>query len=265
MLSIRAGRMDIPFGEEYQTRDAIDNPFIAHSLSDIWGVDEGIELYGKMGKVSYVVAVQNGGASGVADFNGDKSVAGRLSYDPTPWLHLSASGMRTGDLTPPGDYWSELYFGNGWFLPPPSTNATTFHVNLVEGDIQFRLPHGYFKAFGGYIRYDDNDSSAGNGRDIYYYSVEGVHDLVHKLYAGVRFSQIIAPNGFPIAGNGNLDNYLFSGTLTEQLWRLSLCLGYRWSENLLLKTEYTFERGKLVDGTSRNHEDLFALEAAFKF
>src|SRR5262245_42813806 len=56
MLNIRAGRIDIPFGEEYLARDVIDNPLISHSLADLWGVDEGIELYGSVGKFSYVVA-----------------------------------------------------------------------------------------------------------------------------------------------------------------------------------------------------------------
>ena len=265
MLNIRAGRMYIPFGEEYQTRFAIDNPLISHSLSDIWGVDEGIEFYGKVGQVSYAVAIQNGGPSGIRDFDSDKSVAGRLSYDPTRWLHLSASGMRTGDLKKPGDYWSEVYFGNGWFPPPSGTNTSKYHANLVEGDVEFRLPHGHLKAFGGYARYDDNYSFSHNPRDIYYYSVEGVHDLAHKLYAGVRFSQIMARNGFPIAGNGEMGDYFFSGDLTDNIWRLTLGLGYRWSENLLLKTEYTFERGKTVTGETRDHEDLFAVEAAFKF
>src|SRR3954468_24224410 len=39
MLSVRLGRIDIPFGEEYIYRDAIDNPLISHSLTDFWGVD----------------------------------------------------------------------------------------------------------------------------------------------------------------------------------------------------------------------------------
>src|ERR1041385_8655610 len=45
MLDLRLGRLDIPFGEEYIYRDAIDNPLISHSLTDFWGVDEGVELY----------------------------------------------------------------------------------------------------------------------------------------------------------------------------------------------------------------------------
>jgi hypothetical protein len=163
MLNLRIGRMYIPFGEEYLSRYAIDNPLISHSLSDIWGVDEGIELYGRLGKFSYAAAVQNGGPSGVRDFNADKSIAGRLGFDPTTWLHLSVSAMRTGDLTPPGDHWSELWFGNGWLVPLSYNGITKFHTDLFEGDIQLTLPHGKIKAFGGYARYGDNEIGAITG------------------------------------------------------------------------------------------------------
>jgi hypothetical protein len=264
MLNIRLGRMYIPFGEEYLARYAIDNPLISHSLSDIWGVDEGIELYGKIGKVSYVLAVQNGGPSGVRDFNGDKSIAGRLSFDPNQWLHLSASGLRTGDLQRPGDYWSELWFGNGWFFPFGSTTAKIYHANLAEGDVEIHLPHGHLKAFGGYVRFDDNDPARIDRRDIFYYSVEGVHEITHKLYGAVRFSQILADKGLPIVGNGDVNTFLY-GAPTTDILRLSLGLGYRWSQNLVFKGEYSFERGKQVTGEHRDHEDLFALEAAFRF
>lgn len=263
VLSLRMGRMYIPFGEEYLSRYAIDNPLISHSLPDIWGVDEGIELYGRVGKASYVLAVQNGGPSGVRDFNGDKSVAGRLAYDPNQWLHLSASGMRTGDLERPGDSWSELWFGSGWFYPFGSSSANIYHANLAEGDIEIRLPHGHLKVFGGYARYDDNDPARIDGRDIFFYSVEGVHEITRKFYGAARFSQILADKGIPIVGLGNM-NYLF-GPPTTELWRLSLGLGYRFSQNLIFKGEYSFERGNQVTGEHRNHEDLFALEAAFRF
>jgi hypothetical protein len=264
LLNVRFGRMYIPFGEEYLSRYAIDNPLISHSLSDLWGVDAGIEFYGKWNKLSYVLAVQNGGDSGVRDYSGDKSVAGRLSLDPARWLHLSVSGMRTGDLKLPKDDWSALWFGNGWIVPIGSSNTTTYYANLVEGDVELRLPHGQLKAFGGYIRYDDNDSLANNRRDIYYYAVEGVHNVTRKLYGGVRFSQILAANGYPIVGNGNMGQYLY-GPLTDELWRLSLGLGYRWNDNFITKAEYTFERGKQINGIKRNHEDFVAVEAAFKF
>jgi len=263
-VNVRVGRIDVPFGEEYLTRDAIDTPLISHSLVDFWGVDEGIELYGTLGKVSYVMAVQNGGVSVTRDFHSDKSVAGRVGVDPTPWLHLSVSGMRTGDLDAQNDVLSEIWFGGGWFRSLGSGAETKFHANLVEGDIRFRLPRGHVSAFAGYIRYDDDDPAADNSRDVYFYSIEAVHELTRKLYAGARFSQIFAQDGFPIVGNSNIDDYLF-GPLTEEIWRLSLGLGYRFSRNLVIKTEYSFERGKETGGVRRNHQDLFAAEAAFAF
>jgi hypothetical protein len=264
-LNLRIGRIDTPFGEEYIYRDAIDDALITHSLSDLWGVDEGIELYGSMGKFSYVAAVQNGGPSGVRDFDGDKAVIGRLSYDPAKWLHLSASAMRTGNLKYEEDAWSEQYFGNGWFMPIDPAHIVRYHANLVEGDVELRLPHGHVRAFGGFARYNDDDSTANNQRDIYYYSVEGVHDVTRKLYAAVRFSQILCDKGYMIGGLGDMGEYIFSGALTKEIWRVSLGLGYRWSPNLITKIEYAIERGEEIGGATRNHEDLFALQAALKF
>src|SRR5207247_11150654 len=63
LLNVRAGRVNIPFGEEYLHRSPVSNPLISHSLSDIWGVDEGLEIYGRIGPAQYILAVQNGGVS----------------------------------------------------------------------------------------------------------------------------------------------------------------------------------------------------------
>lgn len=261
-LNVRLGRMDIPFGEEYLTRYAIDNPLISRSLSDIWGVDEGVELYGSLNKFSYVFAVQNGGIPDTRDFNADKSVTGRLSFDPTSHLHFSVSGMRTGDLSAQKDGLSALWFGTGFFRP--LGQGTLFRADLVEGDAAWNWKSGHLKTFGGYIHYDDNDPTANNRRDVYYYAVEGVQNLPRKFYAAARFSQIFARKGFPIVGNAPMDSYLF-GPLTDQMWRLSLGLGYRWNRNFILKTEYSFEHGTEVGGDTRDHQDLFATEAVVAF
>src|SRR3989442_1402379 len=191
MLNIRAGRFDIAFGEEYLTRDAIDNPLISHSLQDFWGVDEGLEFYGTLAKVSYVLAVQNGGeAGGGRDFTSDKSGTLRLGADPANWLHVGLRPMRTGDIDAASDYWSELWFAGGWF-GALSPNATRLHANLAQGDVTMRLPHGHVKISGGYARYDDNDPTADNRRDIYFYSVEALHRFTRQFYAAARFSEIL--------------------------------------------------------------------------
>ena len=53
--------------------------------------------------------------------------------------------------------------------------------------------------------------------------------------------------------------------LTTDLWLLSAGVGYRFSRNLVIKAEYSFEQGKEADGNARRHENLFATQAAFAF
>lgn len=263
-LNVRAGRIEVPFGEEYLTRNAIDNPLILHSVADLWAVDPGVEVYGRLGKFSYMVGVQNGGGNGVQDFTGDKSVAGRISFDPNQHWHFSVSGMTTGNVDVQDEYISAEWFGNGWFRSIGSTNTTQFYANLVEGDLTGRWSSGYVKAFGGYVHYDDNDPSASNTRDVYYYSAELVQNLPHKFYAATRLSEVFAHNGIPVVGNGNFDEY-FNGPLTTELWRWSVGLGYRFCDRLVLKTEYAFEGGKEAGGGTRAKENFFGTEVAFKF
>src|SRR5207244_2545376 len=149
-------RFYIPFGEEYLVRNAIDNPLISHSLTDLWGPDLGVEFYGSLGRVRYVLAVQNGGVQTLRDFTSDKSVAARVGYDPSQWLHLSLSAMRTGALDTRGDYLSAIWFGNGYFRSLGS-NTTRFEADLVEADAQIRWSRGHLLGAGGYVHYDDND------------------------------------------------------------------------------------------------------------
>jgi hypothetical protein len=264
-LNLRLGRIDIPFGEEYLTRDAIDNPLISHSLMDLWGVDEGVELYGSFNKLSYVVAVQNGGHDALRDYNGDKAVVVRAGLDPAPWLHVSASAMRTGKLDVQKDGVSELWLGPGLVYSLGSSNTTVFEANVLEGDVQLKFQRTTVKAAGGVLQYKDDDPSANNRREVYYYYVEGVQKIHKRLYAAARWSQIFAEQGFPIAGIGDVGTYAFGGNLAKNLWLLSLGLGYRWSDQLILKAEYSFQRGHDTDGAKRDQEDLFATTVNFAF
>lgn len=265
-LNLRAGRFDIPFGEEYQTRDAILNPLISHSLSDIWGVDEGVEIYGKLGRVQYVLAVQNGGHPSLHDFTADKAVVGRIGMDPARWLHLSVSAMRTGNSDAVSYEMTELWFGNGFIraLGPMATTSLS-HAELIEGDVRAHWARGHIAAAGGYIRFDDNDPAANNRRDVYYYYVEGVQSLNGKFHLAARWSQILAAGGFPIVGYGDFGKIFMSNNeLTSNLRRFSVGLGYKWSEQLCLKLEYGRERGEKASGAGRS-EDFLAAELAFKF
>ena len=157
--------------------------------------------------------------------------------------------MRTGALAVNGDAFSELWFGNAFIRPLDFVDATSFQANLLEADAQVRWTKGYLKGAGGYVKYNDN-GRADVQRELYYYYIEGLHHLLPKFYAAGRWSQVLAPNGFPILGNGAWEEYFMGpgSSLTENLWRLSLGLGYRFNSNLLLKSEYSFNYGKELGG-----------------
>ena len=178
VFNVRFGRFDIPFGEEYLRRDAIDNPFVSHSLSDIWGVDEGVELYGFTKKVEYVFAVQNGSEPLIQDFDADKAIVGRFKYKFNPNIHISLSAMRTGDIDVQQDEFSGIWFGNSELRALGSEETTSkFHAGLIQLDGHWGWKSGHIHAGGGYLNYEDNDSAADNGRDVYYFQIEGVQNL----------------------------------------------------------------------------------------
>ncbi len=267
-LGVRVGRMDIPFGEEYSSRDAIDNPLISHSLADIWGVDEGIALYGKTGPVDYVFAVQNGGHPMLADFNRDKSLTARVGWTPRNWLRLSGSAMRTGDLSVANDKMSELWFGNG-FIRALGTGASVFQAAVYEADAQFFWKHGHVKAAGGLIDFSDNAPAAARAdREVHYYYVEALQRLpsFSKLYGAARFSQVFADGGFPIVGHGQFGAYFFNPALmTDRMWRASIGAGYQFSRQLTLKVEYTLDHRRVVSVPAGGETHFLGAEIGFAF
>jgi len=271
MLNARAGRFDIPFGEEYLSRDAIDNPLISHSLSDLWGVDEGVEFYGSYKFFQYVFAVQNGGEPILRDFTADKSIAGRLTYRPNGHVHFSVSSMRTGDIDVRQDHYAALWFGNSDLHSlGPAATTKNFRANVLEADGDAKWQKTRFHAAAGRLRYNDDDPTETNRRNAHYFYLEGIQDVFkqreNSLYAALRFSKITAPAGFPIAGNGNLEKSdYYPDQLTDRIWRLAFGVGYRIGSHVLLKSEYNVERGTRSDGSKRDKENFFGAEAAFRF
>lgn len=264
-LTLRAGRFDIPFGEEYRTRDAIDNPFISHTLADIWGVDEGAEVFGAWGPVDYTLAVQNGGYERWRDCNPDKAYIARLGVEPASGWRASASAMRTGDISAEDDEFAEVWFGNSYLAPLGALDSTTvFGGELVQGDLRRTWKTGYAAAALGGIRYTDDDKAADQDRSATYWSVEAVQELVGRWYGGARYSQVQAPDGFVVPGNASAFERR-SWILMDDIWRLSFVLGHRWSERLLWKVEYTAERGDRTGGGSAEQQDLLATEIACGF
>jgi hypothetical protein len=267
-LSLRAGRMNLPFGEEYQVRNVMDNPLVTHSLADIWGIDEGVQVYGTLGAIRYNVAVQNGGHKALSDGDSDKSVIVRLGYDPTPRLSLSASAMRTGDLSVANDGLSEVWFANGFFRAlGPAATTTSFAAELAELDASYHWTTGQLKAAVGWVSFDDNSTSGDYARHLTYYSVEGTQRLTGKFFAAARYSAIDAPRGYPLIGQGNAGEYFYNpfGPRTKDLQRLSVGIGYRFAPPLVWKLEYSWEDGHLLNGARRDEEDMLSSLLGVRF
>lgn len=268
LVSLRFGRVDIPFGEEYLYRGVLDNPLITHSVADNWGVDEGIELYGSAGRLSYVFAVQNGGHKTLRDFDSDKSMTLRVGYDPAAWLHFSASALRTGDLTVAGDFLSEVWIGGGFFRSIGGAATTQgFSARLYQADVRVTWDGGHLAGAVGTARYDDNDTAADNRRDLNHIAVELMQRINGGLYGAIRYSEIsVQKGGYPLQGLGNPSTFFYSGLpLAEGLHRFSLGLGYRFSDPLVFKLEYAWEGGGMRTGQPRDQEDLFATEIGVRF
>lgn len=266
LVNLRVGRFEIPFGEEYQRRGVLDNPLITHSLSDIWGVDEGVELYGGSGAFSYVLAVQNGGHKTLREYDSDKAMVLRVGWQLNDWLRVSASAMRTGDLTVAGDSVSETWFGGGFFRALGSAATTTnFSANLYEFDAVLKHDGTELRGAVGTARFDDNDTAADNRRDLDYFYLEATQHVTERLYIASRYSRIDAGKGYPLVGLGDFGTYLFRSAPTDNLWRFSFGLGYWLADPLLIKVDYSREDGKLINGTKRDKEDMLSAELGVKF
>ncbi|MDQ8196721.1 hypothetical protein QEH56_01105 [Pelagicoccus enzymogenes] len=265
LFNFRIGRFDIPFGEEYLNRYVMENPLVSHSVADLWGIDQGIELYGDEGNFSYAVAIQNGGTSLLRDFDSDKSIAGRVAYQFNENFKLSGSLMRTGDIDVAGDAQSELWIGNVVFLSLGSTQTTKFWADLAELDFTYEWDSGLLTGHYGQAWYDNNDPQGDSSRDFEFYSIEARQTLGERFYAAARYSAMEVDGGYPFSGNGARSIYLFGGILTEKLERLSLGFGYWAFDDVVFKLEYSIEEGDQTNGRDRKDTDQIAAEVGVRF
>lgn len=265
LFNLRLGRFDTPFGHEYQNRYVMENPLVSHTVADLWGIDQGVGLYGESNAFSYAVAAQNGGTSLLRDFDSDKSLAGRFSYRFGENLQLSASLMRTGDIDAANDQQSELWIGNVVFVALGSPQTSKFWADLAQLDFSYDWSGGSLAGAYGQAWYDNDDPLGDNRRDFTFYHLEARQNLGNRFYAAARYSAMDVPGGYPFSGNGARSIYLFGGTLTEQLERLSLGFGYWAMDDLVFKLEYSFESGDQTDGQSRSGTDQLAAEVGVRF
>ena len=207
----------------------------------------------------------NGGHPTFRDANEDKAVTGRIGYEPFSWLRASISASRSGDLDVNGDRISAQYFGNGFFFPLGEGETTdSFNVGLLQADVELSWRSGRLWGGGGYIDFEESGPEAVKDHTGSYFQLGMVQTIYGDLYGAGRFSQIFANDGFAIVGQGSIENFKES-ELTDNLWRLSLGLGYRLNAHVVLKAEFSMERGEDILGNDLKDRDMIGLQLAFGF
>jgi hypothetical protein len=297
-LNVKIGRTFMPFGEEYLRWDAIDNPLGSYTTSLPWAQDEGVLLFGDLlpkGELSYATALQNGNAGFNFDDNPNKTFSARLSSQILPWLHVSGSYLNLGKQGSTTSKGTSEFWLSGFHIQPLGTTSAASGAspsNIVtaqgfEGDmVVSESSLGRIWANYGYLYISDGGGNQFN-RTIRWYTGEIMGNLPktsQKAYLIGRYSAIgtFDPTvGYRFAGtelaSTNLSNnsspYSALNYDQRDLFRWSVGGGYRFTENVLGKIEYTWEDTHLISSAldvpaevaQLKEHNFFIAELAFKF
>ena len=256
-VNLKVGRFDIPFGEEYLWQDSIDNPLITNSAIYPYGWDEGVLLYGEVGRVNWIGAISDGTDARSIEENSDKAYNLKVFGNPTEQLYLSASLMLNGDNTK-----SAFEFGGSHFQPVGASHFSSVGAsasqevdsNLFQVDARhdFRIGtrEGYLAASAGVAEQDDDQREF--DRSIRWFSIEPYLQLSPNWYTVLRYSEI---------GNYNSrEGYHFDGKViaggngafgydTRRFQRLGVGLGWTPNPRVRGKIEIGKDRFELIDAT----------------
>jgi hypothetical protein len=257
-VGLKVGRVDLPFGEDYLRDDAPEAPLVSRAVTDAYGIDEGVLLYGRLGPVGWIGAVTDGSSSFTADDGPSKQLVAKLYGDPTPSTHLSASVLRTGSTEESAFKISGYYFrpvGAGYPSTAGASPSADVDTTAWELDGSVDLPAGGCRLQLGGARVDDDDSTF--DRDLTWFQIEPavrIRDGVHLI---VRYSQI---------GTGSSDEgYLLTGKIltegqdfgydTRRLRRLSAGLRWDVQPRIAVKVEVGHDWVDLIDASPFDEEN----------
>jgi len=271
-MNLEVGRFQIPFGENYLRfgKGRPSDPFVALTASPPWFWDEGVKLWGKTanGHFGYVASVTDGEGGLNREKNASKQVTLKLSWDPSEWLHLSASALRTGTLgSDSSPAVASLWlgeaipsaFGDGSSLPSfdhgeviaPGPNKLR-NVTVVGADAIFHFPDARLWLAGGKAGIASHGASVYD-RDLIYWLAELVIELR-------MISPSLAPMYLALRANGlgtydNDEGYLLDfryddslGYNMRALDAYAVALGLPLGDRIVLKAQYALQNIALVHG-----------------
>jgi hypothetical protein len=274
-LNAQVGRFQIPVGESYlrYSKGYRDNPFISNTVGGPWFWDEGVRLYGQSasGRFGYVASVSNNDTRFNTDTNHDPEGTLKVYTDPWPWLHLSVSGLASGEIghknaPAPGALW----LGETWAMPFGAFTAVPNFVDglpvadgpnqirrtwLLGGDAVLRPIDGLRVWLGGGRFQIDASGSGPYDRSLDYWIAEIVAEgtlvspALRPLYLALRANGLTTGDG----GRGFLLDYRYLNTAgfnMRDLNEYSAALGARIGRFVTLRGEYAFRDIDLVRGVT---------------
>ena len=294
-LNLEVGRFQIPFGENYLRfgRGRATDPFVALSASPPWFWDEGVKLWGKSGNghFGYVASVTDGEGGINVENNSSKQVTLKLIWDPSEWLHLSASALRTGSLgSDASPAYSAVWFGEavprafGMGADEPSYDHGALLANgpnqlkniyVLGGDAVVNLPNARLWLSGGNAKIDSTGSSVYN-RNLVYWLAEAVvqlrmiSPLLDPVYLALRANGLGTYN----RDEGYLLDFRYRdvGYNMRSLDAYAIALGVPLGDHIIVKAEYTLQNINLVRGITdpgilegAGDADFFGMEIGVHF
>ncbi len=271
--NVQVGRFQIPVGENYLrfSQGYRDNPFISNTVGGPWYWDEGLRSYGHIGKIGWVTSVSDGETQFNFDPNTDKQFTLKLYTDPTPWLHLSVSGLRSGMMgSGASAAMGALWLGETWARPVGAgTTVPTFENGVAIVDGPNRLKDSWLA--GGDVIFHFNDiarlwlgggwyrieAEGGNqyNRDLAYWIAELVVE-------GAAAAPVLAPFYVGLRANGigtynSTEGYSLDmrqaaniGYNAKSLEAYTTVLGWRLTNDITLRAEYSINDVGVVRGVT---------------
>ncbi len=259
-IDVKAGHFEPDFGNNHLVRSdngQVDkNPLVGNYVADPNTAESGFEIIGHAGQLHGLVGIGDGVT--VEDYRNTRgfSTHAKVWVEPEDHFYNLAASYYTvnhsGNPTKAlGGTWSELFAGNrsgsqyGGFLWTATTEATRKtdpgygQPNMGEGklvsawqvDASINFPRIKMIGNYGFTRDADiNGSAAGGPEDIWtYFGIEGKAEATKNLYLAARYSNAASSKYKNVSTDARID-------------RLQAGFGYWATNNVLMKTEYVFQK-----------------------
>ena len=294
--NVQVGRFQIPVGENYLrfSKGTHENPFIYNTLGGPWWWDEGLRLYGREGIFGWVASVSDGQTQLNFDPNTDKQFTLKLFADPLPWLHVSASGLRSGPIgsnSPTSNAMGALWLGETWARQFGGGSGINNYINgvntpdgparlkdswLAGGDVILHFPDLLRVWLGGGWYGINSTGGSLYDSDLYYWIAEVILEgaaatpALAPFYLGLRADAL----GTYDNDSGYLLDSRLSGTVGyngKSYTAYSMVLGWRLTDGVTLRAEYSLRDVDTVNGVTpaikhdATGQDLYGIEIGVDF